>query len=149
MAIAFTFGEDHTVWWSFLNFGCIDCAIIRLCFPTSFLIFLLLHRLFSREATLLTQVVLQVNSSSCLGNAFVIHQRQLKRMPVSFMGPDSETIRINGKTPANKALMPVQIRFQSSARKGLLMVIKSLVLDNLVHGHIFCVKENVFSSIPL
>ncbi|GAB0186176.1 hypothetical protein GRJ2_001082900 [Grus japonensis] len=80
MATSFTFGEDQRIWW-----------------------------LVSREATLLTQRRPHVNGSSCLGNAFVIHQRPFECMPVSLMGPHSEAIRINGKTPANKALMPVQI----------------------------------------
>lgn len=51
-------------------------------------------------------------------------------MPESLMGPNSEAIRINGKAPVNKALMPVQIWYQRSPKKDLLMVAWSMVLDN-------------------
>lgn len=65
-----------------------------------------------------------------LGNAFVIHQRLFELMPGSLMGPHAEAIRINGKAPVNRALMPVQIWYQRSPKKDLLMVTQGMVLDN-------------------
>lgn len=101
-------------------------------------IVLLLHwvRPVFRELSLLTQMKLHVNSSSRLGNAFIIHQRPFEHMPVSLMGPHSEAIRINRKNSVNKALMPVQILFQCSSKKDLLMLMQSMLLDN------FCAREH-------
>lgn len=116
--------EDQTIWWQFSNFACIDRAIIAL------------GEAVFRELSLLTQMKLHVNSSSRLGNAFIIHQRPFEHMPVSLMGPHSEAIRINRKNSVNKALMPVQILFQCSSKKDLLMLMQSMLLDN------FCAREH-------
>lgn len=65
-----------------------------------------------------------------LGNAFVIHQRLFELMPMSLMGPHSEATSINGKAAVNKALMPVQIWYQRSPKKDLLMVTRAMVLGD-------------------
>lgn len=136
------------MWWQFLNFGCTRAITIPH-FPASFLIFPLFRRFVSREATFLTQTRLHVNGSSHLGNALVIHQRLFERRPVSLMGPHSEAVRINGKTPVTKALMPVQIRFQSAPKKGSAYGNRAWYLIILVHGHMVHARESVFASIPL
>lgn len=125
-----------------LKFLVILIVLLSHCFPTSFLIFLLFHRLVSREATVLTQTRLHVSGSSRLGNAFVIHQRPFERMPVSLTGLPWEAIRINGKTSVNKASMPVQSWFQNSLKKDLLMATQSTALDNsCAPAHFSCERK--------